>query len=310
MNGSQEFYQRAEEMFALYFQRRYADALTVTERLAREFPAEEATTDYWRICLLAVDGRRQAALSSMSQSLARGMWWSEEQLRADPDLASLQGNPDFERLVIICRERHAAQSRVAPQLLIRRPEGAGPHPLLIALHGRGSSPAKEFHWWEPALGAGWLLALPQPSQLGSPKSYVWDDIEQSQQEIVGHCAGLMDKYPVDGRRVVVAGFSQGARLAIEMSLKGLLPVCGFMAVSPGKVVADSLDEWMAAGPPPALRGRIVAGTRDAGYPLVSTVHQRLEAAGISCELDVHEGVGHAYPPDFGNVLERALSFFA
>lgn len=308
MEDQDDFYRRADEMFELYFQGNYAGALVVTERLAQDFPDEMANTAFWRICLLAVDGKSSAALQAMAHALEDGMWWSEGQLRADRDLASLQGNPEFERMVAICRERHASKGRVSPRLLTREPAGMGPHPLLLALHGRSSRPAKDLRRWEPAVSMGWLLAMPQPSQLGSPNSYVWDDIERSQQEIVGHYETLIDQHPVDAGRVVLAGFSQGGGLALQMSLEGLLPVRGFLAVAPGKIAADNLDGLIASGPPDGLRGYIVVGDRDERYPLIKDVQRRVEAAGVPCELDVHPGMGHAYPREFENVLEKALLF--
>src|SRR5512144_2139016 len=172
MLDRRNFFSRAESMFALYTAGRYAEALTVTEQLAREFPEEDASTSYWRLCLLSRMDRTEQAVASMSQALQRGMWWGENALRDDPDLAPLQGLPAYETMVAECKRRYSeAQKNSRPELLVRTPGTKPPYPLLIALHGRMGSAGRDLVRWEPAVGMGWMLAMPQSSQCGSPTAF-------------------------------------------------------------------------------------------------------------------------------------------
>ncbi len=309
MAQRQDFFRRSEKMFSLYGAGNFKEALAVVDILAAEFPEETASTDFWRICLLSVLGETHSALEVMRKSIAAGMWWSVAQLRADSDLAALQGNPDFEHMLAVCQERHsAAQAGAQPGLLVREPHGAGPYPLLIALHGRSSSPEHDLARWETVLSSGWLLAMPQSSQLGSPNSYVWDDEEKGMTEIAGHYQSLLEKYPLDPARVILGGFSQGAALAMLLTLDGRIPAHGFLPVSPGGVMLEDLEALAKSASARRPRGYLIIGGHDFRYELLKSIHNTLTACEIPCLLEEHASMAHEFPPDFDRSLQRAFAF--
>jgi predicted esterase len=237
------------------------------------------------------------------------MWWSEAQLSGDSDLAALQGDPEFERMLVLCKERHAAaQAVVKAGLLVREPEGKGPHPLLIALHGRGSCPDQDLDSWEPVVVQGWLLALPQSSQLSSPDRYAWDDSQKAVAEIVGHFESLVKRHDVDAERVILGGFSQGAALAIQMALRNDISVRGFLSVAPGRLAAEHLEALAEAAAKRGLRGYLVAGGHDPRFEGFKGIHDVLLKHGLPCMLEDHPDIGHEFPPDFAKSLEKALAF--
>jgi predicted esterase len=306
---TQGFFSQAEEMFKLYTAGRYTEALTATERLAAGFPEQAAFTDFWRICLLSISGDATGALTAMQKSLAKGMWWSEKDLRDETDLAPLQGDPQFERMTALCKERHtAAQANAKAELILLGPEGKGPHPLLIALHGRGSRPDQDLDHWEPAIAQGWLLALPQSSQLSSPDRYVWDDLQKAVAEIVGHFESLVKRHDVDADRVILGGFSQGAALAIQMALRNDLSVRGFLSVAPGRLAAEQLEAFAESAAKRGLRGCLIVGGHDPRYEVFKGTHNVLLKHGLPCMLEDHPDIGHEFPPDFAKSLEKALAF--
>ena len=307
MTDRMDFFKRSEAMMAFYGEGKYLDALNVTEQLAVEFPDETATTSFWRVCLLSRAGRTDDALRAMSKALEQGLWWSEGQLRADEDLASLQGLPDFERMVTECRTRHAAAQRDSkPDVLVRLPEGEPPYPLLIALHARGGSPERDIRNWMPVLQMGWMLAMPQSSQLGSPNSYVWDDMQTARTEVIALVQKLLEEHPIDKARVILAGLSQGGALAIQMCLSNLLPACGFLSVAPGRIAVETLEELIPSAR--GKRGYLVVGGRDYRYEMTTQMHASLNQHGIPCELENHPEMGHAFPKDFDATLTKALRF--
>lgn len=310
MGEERNFYTSAEEMFSLYEQARYADALVVIERLAEEFPEQKSTTAFWEICLLCCSERPADALSFMSQAMDGGLWWSEQQLRGDNDLAPLQGQPEFEKMVLRCKEcQDAAQGSQSPELHVFEPEPkpAGLLPLLIVLHGRGSSASLEEYFWNPAAREGWLLAMPQSSQLSSPGAYVWDDAEKTETEIVAHFAEIARKYPINAERVILAGFSQGAARAIHLSLKGAIRVQGFLAVVPG-VRLDGLESMIHAAKDRRLRGYLVAGGKDPRHEIFRTAYRLFNENGIACRMEEHPDLGHEFPKDFHQSITNATKF--
>jgi len=307
MTDRMDFFRRSEAMMAFYADARYADALNVTEQLAVEFPDEIATTSFWRVCLLSRMGKIDEALKAMSNALEGGMWWSEWQLRRDEDLTPLQGSPAFEAMVAECRARQAAAQRDSkPEVSVHLPGGDGPHPLLIALHGRGSGPDRDFRYWEPVLQMGWVLAMPQSSQLGSPNTFIWDDAARAQEEIAAHYENLRERYPMDPQRVILAGFSQGAGLAIRICLRGLIPARGFLAVVPGRIATEDLDEAIRSAR--GKRGYLVVGDRDPRYETSAQIHALLNRNGIPCEMEDHPEMGHEFPRNFDQSILSAMRF--
>jgi len=309
MAQRQDFFRRSEKMFSLYGVGNFKEALAVANTLATEFPEETASTDFWRICLLNVSGETRNALDTMQKSIDAGMWWSEPQLRADTDLASLQGNAEFERMVTICKERQsAAQAGAKPGLLVREPGGAGPHPLLIALHGRSSSPEHDLARWELVVPDGWLLAMPQSSQLGSPNSYVWDDAEKGMLEIDEHYKSLVKQYQIDTARIVLGGFSQGAALSILLTLDGRIPARGFLPISPGGLSQEILETLAKSAYVRGTRGYMVVGGHDFRFEMLKGIYNTLCVCQIPCIFEEHAEMAHEFPSDFDQTLQRAMDF--
>ena len=305
-----DFFERAQPVFDLYEQGNYAEALRLAEDLALEFPDRRLHTSYWRLCLLAVSGRKEEALQVMAEAVANGLWWAEGRLRDEPDVKDLQGDPEFERLISICAQRQAAAKGSAkPELLILEPGASGqaPHPLLLVFHGRDGSAEREKHHWQLARHLGWLTVLAQSSQIGSLNSYVWDDLEIAQGEIREHFKTLQEKHKLDAGRIVLGGFSQGSTIALLAALRGDILATAFIAVAPGRIVnPDDLPALAESARGRGLHGVIVAGGRDPRVDMFARISETLSSQGVPCQLEVWPNLGHAYPPDFQELLETTL----
>ncbi len=166
-------------MFRAYGEGRYGEALEVAREAWGHFPEKETRTAYWVACLLCRVGNPDQALRVLQG--ARGHWWGEALLRGDPDLEPLGGRPGFTALVEGCREaERRAKASARPAVLVLRPKGAGPHPLLLAFHARGGSAEECTPYFQPAQALGWAVALPQGTQLHGEGMYTWDDPDQAE----------------------------------------------------------------------------------------------------------------------------------
>ncbi|MFB0536792.1 MAG: alpha/beta hydrolase [Anaerolineae bacterium] len=306
------------QLYRLYQKGEYEQALDLATRAASRFPTEGLRTYYWRICMASLINEAALALQFFEEALEAGLWYAEAQLREDPDLQPLQGLPQFERLVEVCRKRQAeAQAQAAPDLITLQPEGgcqAGLQacPLLLALHGNQRTAEVAVGFWRPAVSEGWLLALPQSSQVSGPDAYVWNDRDWAVREIQEHYATLCEHYAVDPDRVVVAGFSLGGELAIWLALSGTIEARGFISVGPAGPYMREPDKWISlieASQGRGLRGYVVVGEQDVfsceGTQALATL---LKSRDIPCELEVHPNLGHDFPPEFQQSLSRALEF--
>ena len=303
MTDVQEFFKKSEALFQYYQQGKYADALKVAEKLAIEYPEREGNTSYWRICLYAVTGQKEHALQAFEEALNRGVWWAEEQLYSDSDLASLQGDAEFERLVARSEEKHV-HAIAEPELFVYQPEGTGPFPLLIALHGRYSSAERDVPLWKSALKYGWMLAMPQSSQPSSSLSFVWDDREKAMNEVADHVNSLITKYPIDNK-IVIAGFSQGAARAIELVMSGRIKANGFIAVVPSTIDIDELNHWADSA---KIKGVLISGGRDLRYEMFQQVKQIFTQKNVPLMFENYPEMSHEFPNDFETVLRKGLDF--
>jgi len=306
------------QLYQLYQGGEYARALDLATRAASQFPAEVLRTCYWRVCMASLLDETALALQLLEEALASGLWYAEAQLREDPDLQSLQGLPEFEHMVEVCRKREAeAQAQAAPALITLQPEGGcqpGPQPcpLLLALHGNNRTAEGSVGFWRSAVSEGWLLALPQSSQIRGPDAYVWNDRDWAVREIQEHYDTLCQHYAIDPDRVVVAGFSLGGELAIWLAMSGTIQARGFIAVGPGGPYMNEPENWIPLiedSQQRGLRGYLVVGEQDVFcYEGTQALAALLKSRDTPCKLEVHPNLGHDFPPEFQQSLAQALEF--
>lgn len=116
---------------------------------------------------------------------------------------------------------------------IYEPSGAGPHPTILTLHGRGAS-AFDLLGLAPYLcGGNFLMICPQgtletpigpgatgyawyPMTMGGPPDVT--AILSSRQKLQGFLDECLERYPIDPKKLVVLGFSQGGVMAYTLAL--------------------------------------------------------------------------------------------
>ncbi len=306
-----------QQMFDLYNRGRYADALTLVEREGGRFPEERAVNTYWQVCLRTLTHDQKTALKLFREALDAGFWFPITFLRSDPDLKSLQGNPEFERMVGLCTERRNAARDTARhkpfRLTVEPPNTASPLPLLMALHGNTGTAEGHLENWRPVLEKGWLLALPQSSQAWGA-GFIWDDQEWTDDELCGHFTSLAGQYLLDPARIVLGGFSMGGETAARLALTHKIPARGFIAVAPGGPLISDPGRWSAILDATdthgnGIRGYAIVGGQDArAVAGVQVLAGLMRERGLMCEVEVHSEIGHVYPPGFVQSLDRAFDF--
>jgi predicted esterase len=302
----------ADEMFRLYARGEYEQALALINRDFEQFTDFRGRLFFWRACLNSMLGQQQEALSQLAQALDLGFAYSEDGLRGDSDLHSLQGLPEFEQLVARSQERYAqlaANVVSTSQVILPSLSTPPPYPLLMVLHGNNSSAGWTAGYWQVAAKQGWLVLLPQSSQMGWDNgAFVWNDEEQARRDVQQHYEHVQQEYGIDPERVVIAGFSRGARVALSLALNGVIPASGVIAVAPALrqnpaelfPATDIRSERM-----PSVY--LIIGARDEPFyePTVALA-EYLSASEVDCELSIYPDLGHAYPPGFAETLQVAL----
>lgn len=296
----------------------FSEGLSLASEYVTVYPEEFALLNYWRMCLAARMNDFPTANKILETALASGSWYSELLLRDSPSLVPLQGEDEFERLVGISLQMRASDPATAvPMLVMRSKDACGPEdegcPAVIFLHANQDTAQKNVPHWQSLADAGWLVALPQSSKAMWADAYVWMDHDTSADEIVGHFERLTGEYSLDTERVILAGFSMGAEVALAIALNGAIESKGFILLGPGGPFMDDLAKWAPSierAKDKNLRGVILMGLADETIPQdnIRALVKTLNEAGVACELKTYPDLKHEYPPDFEVVLQDAIKF--
>ena len=205
------------------------------------------------------------------------------------------------------------------------PPGEGPFPTVLALHGWGAS-AHDLIGLAPVLHGGNALVLcPQgPLTFEIGQGYVghgWFDLSQARPPSVADITraadlvrafldGAQQRYPIDRRKIVPMGFSQGGVLAYELVLRDPGRFAGLVALSswlPAEL-AESIPHQPGNENFPAL---VVHGTRDPMIPVerAQESRKRLGERAISVtyrEYEMEHGIGPEALRDIVGWLESKV----
>jgi phospholipase/carboxylesterase len=129
---------------------------------------------------------------------------------------------------------------------IYEPDGDGPHPTILTLHGRGAN-ALDLLGLAPYLCNGkFLMICPQgpletpigpdafgyawyPMSMGGPPDI--GAILSSRQMLQQFLDSCLQRYPVDAKKLVVLGFSQGGVMAYSLALSSPERFAGMAVLS-------------------------------------------------------------------------------
>jgi predicted esterase len=89
----------------------------------------------------------------------------------------------------------------------------------------------------------------------------------------------------------------GGDLAIRLTLTGTIPVCGFIAVSPGGPWMNEPEKWQSLIDDARhndIRGIIIHGKEDQAIPrkYIQTLTNMLNNGGIPCKFLEYPKLGH------------------
>ncbi len=305
------------QMFDLYFAHDLAGALEAAESTSRLHPDRTTKTAYWKACILSLMGRPEEAVSALAQGLADGAWWAPAMLSQDPDLKAARTLLQIAKVLAESDRRwRAAQAQAELEVFTLGPrgrpaapaghDGAAP-PLMLALHWHNGSGPEFIERFRPAADdLGFLLASAQSSQMCAKDEYCWDDPAAGEAEVAGALASLRASHRFDADRVVLAGASQGGRLAITMSLA--VPTRGFIAVVPAVRSIEAFAPHLKSAVESGVKGYIITGERDHFLAGAEGLQRFLDSNGVPCRMEVVAGMPHTFPKDFPERLARAARF--
>jgi predicted esterase len=312
------------DMTPMSFSDLYADArgrrdagdveggVTLLRENLKAYPLHKGVVHLVLAEMLVAAGRSKEGVDVLQEAFTAGCRYKAEWLTNDAALAPIAADPRFVKIVKKVDERYRADAAAArPDLLVRAPAGDPPasgRPLLIALHGNNSNARDTARFWSSAVQDGWVLAVPQSSEIASsPDAFTWNDRDRARREIEPHIVRVKELHRIDASRIVLAGFSMGGLqavalpLALGFAVRGIIPIAAWL---PNVDEFAQLVDSGAGRTPPAY---IVVGERDPSYDGAMQLAALLQKDGARVKLDVRAGMGHQYPPDMDATLSRALA---
>jgi predicted esterase len=182
---------------------------------------------------------------------------------------------------------------------------------LIGLHGNGNWVRSEAEHYRSAAANGWLVAMPESVMQAFENRPLWTGEEMVRDQVQRFYAQL--EYPFDETRVVLAGISAGGKAAVDLTLSGAIPARGFIALAASgrrfppdrERLIPLIDACRERG----VRAYVIVGDQDAMcYKETVELAELFKERNLPCELEVHAGVGHEFPPNFEQSLDRGLRF--
>lgn len=204
-----------------------------------------------------------------------------------------------------------ARAKIKVEYEILKPAGFSPekkYPLLFLLHGRGGNIVSIRERWKTKdLNSRFLIVFLQSSQfLPWLDCYSWDDLQQGRRDIRRVYREVIEKYPVDKDKVIIAGMSAGGRMSIDAALNDIIPAAGFIACCPSKLKGLTKEIAQAAVRRGA-RGTIIAGEEDTRFiGAAKEMAALFKEVNLPCRLIVIPGMGHQVPADSDKQLKEAL----
>lgn len=174
---------------------------------------------------------------------------------------------------------------------------------LILLHGRGGTARSILGLADRVCGDDFYIAAPQATHnTWYPYSFMEEEEhnEPSLSLSIKEIKGLIDqtaKY-IPQQRIFIAGFSQGACLALEVATRFAVQYGGIVALT-GGLIGKTVDERKYRGNFLGTKVFISAGDNDPHVPLIRAVQSKelMEKLGAKVTLKVYAGRPHIIVED-------------
>ncbi|MFX1565998.1 MAG: alpha/beta hydrolase [Promethearchaeota archaeon] len=299
---------------ALYEEGKYQETIDFLKEVATDFPDFKPEIYYTQMAAAIKLDKYDLFFELLNEILDADGWYSEAILRESPAFKPLQGMSEFERLVSISVERAKQASKDHTNLTVF-PEHTNPSmPLMLALHAQASVINEEYQAWKTVIDHGYILGMPQTTNRywsGIATGY-WPDYETSIHQIKAYVDTINLNKTLDLKRSIAGGLSKGGDLAIRLALTGTIPVCAFIAVSPGGPWMNEPEKWQSLiddARRHELHGIIIRGKQDQAIPrkYTQTLTNMLNNSGVPCQFLEYPQLGHWYPPNFDNIIADLIT---
>ncbi len=309
MDDAAQFRQFRGQVLASYQTGDHSRALRLALDSLERFPEHRAEATFWAACLHSLTGDPDAAVHVLRRALEEGMWWAPTLLR-DSDLDPAREVVDFAALSSESERRWSeACSQIKP--IVRLHESAeASGELLVVLHGWTAADEDMEPLWVGAVDTGVSLVYVRSSQpdTSDRTRFYWVDAEHTSRDIDQAIGTARERLEIDPRTILLAGFSAGGRLALELAFRGE-PAEVRAAITVGAALPPDLREFpVSEGVARGVRVWLLVGEGDRFRQANEALDADLRKRGGTCRLTVVPSLGHDLPGDLPDRLRGAISF--
>jgi predicted esterase len=177
-------------------------------------------------------------------------------------------------------------------------------PMLVALHGYGSS-ARRFHllWHEAAATLGYVLVTPQGEDR-TEEGVGWSWGRCAEEVVRQSVEAAARSIRTDESRIYLTGFSQGGTLTYEIAFRHPHLFRGIAPIGAGRTLPDPERLDLIS----RMRIYIGHGELEPGLERIRRLAADLQSRGCIVLVREYPGVGHALPDSATAELKRLLTF--
>ncbi|HPJ46264.1 MAG TPA: hypothetical protein PL017_09210 [Tenuifilaceae bacterium] len=230
-----------------------------------------------------------------------------------PKYGPYKGLPDFDTISKVDLQlRNAALEQSKTIYRVQLPENYnenGKYPAIFILHGGGKSISESIgHWQAPSLNQNYVKIYLQSYRHFDFNSFGWGTNDpRLDNDIKKICTEIIAFYPIDTAEILISGISAGASAAIDIALRGVIPVKGFIAYCPDLPSFLKNNNFSLLKNTKAV-GYISSGENDHFLPRQELMLTLLDSLGIRSKLVIDSCRGHEYPENEGITVKNAIHF--
>jgi len=310
LSDTTDYYGFSVEAMHLGYTKNYDSMAVFLENALSRYPEKKHEILANLVIINLIGNKGEKALEHYINAIQEGLFLgiNEDMIPVD----SLPNKPLFDSLLAIDKARlNEKQKNCRPEYYIELPALYHPDslfPLFIVLHEWGQN-ARELMdlWTSPWLRNNFLVAFVQSSQLADMDGYHWGNKEQAVSEILTAYHEICDFYPVDTTSCVIGGYGQGGEMAIYLLLEQLIPLKGFITVSPSKPENFTTGNVKRAREK-RQRAVIVAGMLDPAFSGQAEMIGTFRSQSLLYRFSPRKTNGREIPSGFDQYIRKGLLF--
>lgn len=302
-----EFFSKVNKVWE---EEKLADAIALLEKEKYTYPEKLPLVLNYLGDLYINTDQADKAIEAWAEGNKKGyFFWM---LPYQEQISKMADNPKFKKFAAenakIGKEVNA---KLKPEYEVVTPENydkTKKYPIIIFCHGGGQSIKKcKTRWVSERMYKGRLVAFLQSGKMTSTDQYRWDLRGTALDEVKGLVEKIKSQYLVDESNIIIAGFSQGAYIALKVVQAQTFPVTGFIAGCPPggpEISVEEAKEIAERG----IRGAIFTGTKDFAYEYSEKTMTNFRKANLPVLYEVTPEAGHEFLPDITGFINKAIEF--